>query len=416
MVEILLINFLFLLFPVLIYLIFFENKIHIKKRNSFNILFSAISMILCMTFPIRLEMGFIFDLRYIPFIIASLLGGYKIALPLYVILNLYRFYLEGDGVFLSFLYSTIVFIVVPFLHKFFIDYNSKKRLLTAGSITFLLFTIYQLHLSTFLKSISLQFLINAFIMVATYVIGIITIMALIEKIIENQKAREKLVDSDRLNIISELAASISHEIRNPLTVTNGFLQLLRDSKNITEKEQHYINFSLQELKRAEGIVSDFLSLAKPQAENMVNTDLKEEIDYVNNIMIPYAHIHQVDLQCSFTNTLTHYMDKNQIRQCLINLYKNGIEAMKKDGGTLSVLVSEQNGNIVIQIKDTGCGMSEEEIQQIGKPYYSTKKEGTGLGMMVAYSTIHKLNGNIEILSEKGKGTTFVITIPASHKY
>lgn len=395
------------------YLIFFENKNQIKKRKSIFIFLSAISMILCMTFPIRLEMGFIFDLRYIPFIIAILLGGYKIGFPLYVILNIYRLYIGGDGVFQSFLLSTITFIGVVFVHKFFINFDSKKRLVTAGIIILPQLIFYQWHLSTFLERITLEFWINAFTMIAIHVIGIIIIMALIEKIINNRKVREKLVDIDRLNIISELAACISHEIRNPLTVTNGFLQLLKNSKNITEEELHYVDFSLQELKRAEGIVSDFLSLSKPQAENMVHTNLKEEIDYVNNIMAPYAHIHQVDLQYNFTNTLTLSMDKNQIRQCLINLYKNGIEAMKKEGGTLSVSVSQQNNDIIIEIKDTGCGMSNEEIRQIGKPYYSTKKEGTGLGMMVVYSTINKLNGKIEVLSKKSKGTTFIVSIPAT---
>lgn len=366
-----------------------------------------------MTFPIRLEAGFIFDLRYIPLITTSLFGGYSAAFPLYVVLNFYRLYLDGNGVFLSFLMSTIVFIVVPFWHKYFIQFDSKKRILTTGLITFLTITLYQVHYSTFLEIIPKGFYVNASIMISIYVVGIIMITALIEKIIDNVKTREKLDDTDRLNIISELAASVSHEIRNPLTVTNGFLQLLRNSKNITQEENQYIDYSLQELKRAEGIVSDFLSLAKPQAENMVNTNLKEEIDYVNNIMIPYANIYNVELQCSFTNTLTKFMDKNQIRQCLINLYKNAIESMTGKGGTLSVDVTQQNNKIVIKIKDTGCGMSKEEIQRIWKPYYSTKKEGTGLGMMVVYSTINKLEGKIEVSSEKGNGTTFIITSPTA---
>lgn len=413
MVETLLINFLFLLLPVLMYLVFFDNKIYFNKKKSLITLLSALSMMLCMTFPIRLEFGLIFDLRYIPFIITSLFGGYSAVFPLYVVLNLYRLYIDGEGVFLSFLFSTLTFIVVPFFHKYFIQFESKKRILTAGLITFLIFTLYQVHYSTFFESINKQFYIDAFIMVSIYVISNIIIVVLIEKIIDNIRTREKLIYTDRLNIISELAASISHEIRNPLTVTNGFLQLLDKSKSITQEEKRYIDFSLQELKRAEGIVSDFLSLAKPQAENMVNSNLKEEIDYVNNIMIPYANLHHVELQCSFTNTLTLFMDKNQIRQCLINLYKNAIESMKENGGILSVVVTQQNDKIVVKIKDTGCGMSKEEIQRIGKPYYSTKKEGTGLGMVVVYSTINKLEGKIKVLSEKGKGTTFIITIPTS---
>jgi len=128
-------------------------------------------------------------------------------------------------------------------------------------------------------------------------------------------------------------------------------------------------------------------------------------------MTPYANMHHVAIQVNFNNSLYKTFDINQIQQCLINLYKNGIEAMKKDGGTLSIDVSEQKKKIFIQIRDTGTGMTSEEIVHLGKPYYSTKKEGTGLGMLMVYSTISKVKGKIEVESEVGQGTTFLITIP-----
>jgi two-component system sporulation sensor kinase B len=85
--------------------------------------------------------------------------------------------------------------------------------------------------------------------------------------------------------------------------------------------------------------------------------------------------------------------------------------MRESGGTLYIDVSEHKKGIVIKIKDTGVGMTKEEILRLGSPYYSTKKEGTGLGMLMVYSTIDKINGKIEVESEKGKGTNFLITIP-----
>jgi two-component system sporulation sensor kinase B len=144
---------------------------------------------------------------------------------------------------------------------------------------------------------------------------------------------------------------------------------------------------------------------------MVNSNLREETEYTKNILLPYAHMHKVDIQLTFLNTLTKKLDKNQIQQCLINIYKNGIEAMKEDGGILYIDVSEQKNNIMIKIKDTGIGMTDGEVSLLGKPYYSTKKQGTGLGMLMVYSTIHKLKGHIEVESEKGKGTTFTLIIP-----
>jgi two-component system sporulation sensor kinase B len=214
-----------------------------------------------------------------------------------------------------------------------------------------------------------------------------------------------------MHVMSELSASVSHEIRNPLTVTNGFLQLLKDSKTISPDEKIYIDYSLKELERAEKIVSDFLAYGKPQSENMVYSNLKEEVVYVKNILTSYAKMNQVEIDCHFTNTLETKYDKNQMQQCLINLFKNAIEAMKDMGGTLYIDVSEQEDNIVFLIRDEGIGMTNEEILQLGKPYYSTKKEGTGLGMLMVYGAISKLKGTIDVDSNKGQGTTFTITIP-----
>lgn len=94
-------------------------------------------MVLCMTFPIQLELGFIYDLRYIPFIIASLYGGYKAAFPLYLVLNIYRFIIGGEGIFLSFLFATAILILIPLLSKTFIRQDPRKRIILAATSSFL---------------------------------------------------------------------------------------------------------------------------------------------------------------------------------------------------------------------------------------------------------------------------------------
>ena len=241
--------------------------------------------------------------------------------------------------------------------------------------------------------------------------AVFILMALIEKIISNVKTREMYVQAERMKDISDFSASIAHEIRNPLTVTNGFLQLLNESKTITADEKIYIEFSLKELERAETIVSDFLTFSKPQSENMVFSDFAKDVKYVENIMQPYAKMNRVEILVRLTNTLKTKYDENQMQQCLINLVKNGIEAMEDKGGTLYVDVSEHKKNILIKIQDSGSGMTKEGISQLGKPYYSTKKEGTGLGMFMVYSTIRNVKGEIKVKSTVGKGTTFLIYIP-----
>ncbi|WP_413308949.1 LytS/YhcK type 5TM receptor domain-containing protein [Bacillus sp. 1P10SD] len=132
MFETLLLNFLFILLPVVIFLIFFENR-----SNSFNkiilIFLSTVTMVLCMTIPIKLNVGFNVDLRYIPVIIVALFGGYKKVFPLYIVLNIYRYYLGGDGILQSFLYSTGVIILLPAFSQRFKQLSSKRRISTADN-------------------------------------------------------------------------------------------------------------------------------------------------------------------------------------------------------------------------------------------------------------------------------------------
>ncbi|MFB5662611.1 ATP-binding protein [Alteribacillus sp. HJP-4] len=393
------------------FLLFFEHKVQIHNNKFLVIFLSSITMLLCMSFPIQLDIGFIFDLRYVPFVLAALFGGYKTALPLFIMLNAYRFLIGGDGAFLSLAFSTIIFFIVPLFHEKFVKLESRNRIFAASFATFSTMVFYLFTLSFFFPELNTEFWIITINALSIQVAATIIIMILIERILLNIKTREYFLHSERLNVISELSASVSHEIRNPLTVTKGFLQLLNESKTLSWEERSYIDFSLQELKRAENIVNDYLALAKPQSENMVYTDLKEETEYVKNIMMPYAHLHKVEVYQTFTNTLKRMCDKNQVQQCLLNLYKNAIEAMQENGGVLTVTIYNQKQSIIIKIKDTGIGMTKEELSRLGRPYYSTKEEGTGMGMIMVYSTVNKTGGRVDVESVKGKGTTFTIILP-----
>ncbi|WP_071393364.1 sensor histidine kinase [Bacillus tuaregi] len=412
MLESLLLNFLILLLPVLAYLIFFEDRFYqYVLRMPVVVLLAAISMVLSMSFPIHLESGFIFDLRLIPLIMVALYGGYKYAFILYLVLISYRcLIIGGDGSIQAFLYNTALFPFITLWSNKFRQLEPRSRICLAGVIAFFSILFYLITLAPQIP-LNQEFWLLVIHSLTTYFFMTIILMFLIEKIIANVKAREAFLHTERFHIISELSASVAHEIRNPLTVTNGFLQLLRESNEIPQKEKEYIHFSLQELNRAEQIVSDFLAFSKPQSENMVLSNFKEEVEYTKNILLPYAHMHHVEIQLSFKNSLLKKYDKNQIQQCLINLCKNGIEAMKEIGGTLMIAVSGRKNQIIIAIKDNGIGMTEDEISWLGKPYYSTKKHGTGLGMLMVYSTIHKMKGTIKVDSEKGKGTTFTLIIP-----
>lgn len=407
--QILLLNFLFLLIPFLGYFIFFDAS----SYRHFNLIFSifaTISVICCMLFPIQLQSGFIFDLRYIPFIIIALYWGFKSALIPYLAINIYQLWIGGESIIESFLFSTIILIVMSLCNHKFLSLDIKYRILFSGTASFLSMVFYLFTLS-FWAPFNHEFWVLSIYVIGTYLLVMLILVSMIERLIANIREQKLIMQSDRFQIISELSASVAHEIRNPLTATHGFLQLLSQSKSISLQEKNYVDYSLQELKRAEKIVGDFLTFSRPQYENMKDSDLKEETEYAKNILMPYAHMYNVDIQIHFHNSLHKYFDRSQMQQCFINIYKNGIEAMKERGGTLEIEVSEQKQNILIKIKDSGIGMTDEQISALGKPYYSTKKQGTGLGMVMVYNAIHKAGGTIEVESKIGKGTTFMITFP-----
>lgn len=407
--QILLLNFLFLLIPFLGYFIFFDAS----SYRHFNLIFSifaTISVICCMLFPIQLQSGFIFDLRYIPFIIIALYWGFKSALIPYLAINIYQLLIGGESIIESFLFSTIILIVMSLCNHKFLSLDIKYRILFSGTASFLSMVFYLFTLS-FWAPFNHEFWVLSIYVIGTYLLVMLILVSMIERLIANIREQKLIMQSDRFQIISELSASVAHEIRNPLTATHGFLQLLSQSKSISLQEKNYVDYSLQELKRAEKIVGDFLTFSRPQYENMKDSDLKEETEYAKNILMPYAHMYNVDIQIHFHNSLHKYFDRSQMQQCFINIYKNGIEAMKERGGTLEIEVFGQKQNILIKIKDSGIGMTDEQISALGKPYYSTKKQGTGLGMVMVYNAIHKAGGTIEVESKIGKGTTFMITFP-----
>jgi two-component system sporulation sensor kinase B len=263
---------------------------------------------------------------------------------------------------------------------------------------------------TFQKDIALFFALYSLVHLVTIIIAV----SLLEYIEENAALRAQLIQTEKLNVMSELAASVAHEIRNPMTVVRGFVQLLAAPQS-EEKRQLHINLIISELDRALNIISDFLTLAKPEAQKTERLNVTDQLKHVKDLLASYAAMNNVQM---VSETAAHDLyivaNRNQFSQCFINLMKNGIEAMP-DGGTLTVRTYlNQKGYVVIEIVDTGIGMDPVELSRLGTPFYSTKEKGTGIGMMVCYRHIEQMNGKIDVQSEKGKGTRFIVQIPAAY--
>lgn len=232
-----------------------------------------------------------------------------------------------------------------------------------------------------------------------------------------QEVSSEINKLEHLNTVSQLAASISHEVRNPLTVSRGFIQLLNTPGLADAKKSEYIKLCLSELDRAEAIISDYLTFAKPILDDVHLLDLYEELDYIEKVMVPFATIKNVEYVYRRNDAERLYFCGNakKFQQAIINLIKNGIEAME-GGGAIRIDASlEGNNKAVIRIADNGIGMDAEELHRLGKPFYTTKEQGTGLGTMVAFSIIESMQGEIEVESKAGEGTCFSIYLPVKNR-
>lgn len=199
-----------------------------------------------------------------------------------------------------------------------------------------------------------------------------------EDIFERTKLQQELQRAEKMNAIGQLAASVAHEIRNPMTVVKGFLQIFL-SKEMSEEDHMYLKLMIEELNRAETIINDYLSLAKPDVGKLVIIDGSEMTEQVMDLMSSYAMMSKnISMHTEIKDQVKIRGNKSELKQVLINILKNGIEAMG-DGGKLSMTLEKQGDFGVFVIKDTGIGMTAEELSRLGTAFYSLKERGTGMG-------------------------------------
>ena len=168
--------------------------------------------------------------------------------------------------------------------------------------------------------------------------------------------------------------------------------------------------AIEEIYRAEAIITDYLTFAKPSPEQVEKLNVKAEIERVIDVLRPFANMNSVEIRSSLI-PFHVFGERDKFQQCLLNIMKNSIEAMP-NGGTLDVYVSIGQDEVLIRITDTGIGMTKEQIERLGEPYFTTKgMKGTGLGMMVVYRIIESMGGSIEIISEVNKGTEISLSLP-----
>ncbi|MBM7578293.1 ATP-binding protein [Jeotgalibacillus terrae] len=235
-------------------------------------------------------------------------------------------------------------------------------------------------------------------------------LVVIRDISEEVNFIRKANEHDTLKVVGQLAAGIAHEIRNPMTSLKGFIQLLEP--NLREHQKMYFEVINSELKRVETIMTEFLMLAKPKKSVFSKINLKYVIQETIEIMKPQATLHDLEIMYETLDGECHvFGDANRLKQVFINLIKNAIEATPAKGN-IQVGMSRKASGIMVSVSDSGCGIPKGKLEKLKEPFFTTKENGTGLGLPVSLNIIAEHHGTVDVKSELNKGTIFDICLPA----
>jgi signal transduction histidine kinase len=232
---------------------------------------------------------------------------------------------------------------------------------------------------------------------------------------ERRRFEAKLHHAERLATLGEMIASVSHEIKNPLGIIRSTAEILNKRlKDQAPSSKHLAEIIVTETSRLDDIVREFLDFARPQVPNLSKISINDLLEKVMVFMQPEFANHRITLERDLDPDVELLdIDQNMLYRAFLNLFVNAVQAMP-DGGTLSVTsLSYSEGNkkkVVIRITDSGIGMSQEKLGLIFTPFYTDKNRGTGLGLAIAKNLIEEHSGTIEVESEPGKGSSFIITL------
>ncbi|MCF3942342.1 ATP-binding protein [Oceanobacillus alkalisoli] len=238
------------------------------------------------------------------------------------------------------------------------------------------------------------------------------VAGLLKDLTAYKEAKEMIVQAKRMSVVGQLTASIAHEIRNPLTSIKGFLQLLKAGVN--HKEEYY-RIMEDEIEKIESITSELLFMSKPSSNKKKKEHIGKLISDVVVLLQSQAKFKNVTIKYDESISGVIYCDPSQIKQVLINLVKNAIEAMEEPGD-ISISVDFMKEQTIINVVDEGIGIPQELMDQLGEAFFTTKENGTGLGLNITREIMEQHGGLLKFFRNESKGSTFQIIFPKTFNH
>jgi len=230
-------------------------------------------------------------------------------------------------------------------------------------------------------------------------------IAMVIDITEKKRLEQEMYRIDQLNLVGQMAAGLAHEIRNPMTTVRGYLQLLQSRKELLIYRSQF-DLMLDEIDRCNSIITEFLALSKTKLTATEMHSMNDIIAKLFPLIQADAFTKNMDILFEPGNIQPILLNPKEISQLILNLCRNGLEAMQV-GGRLTLKTFEDASDLILSVKDEGIGIPTEYITMIGKPFFSTKDSGTGLGLAVCYNIATRHNAKIDI-NTSSKGSSFVV--------
>lgn len=231
-----------------------------------------------------------------------------------------------------------------------------------------------------------------------------------EKIEEEQRLREKLIKKEKMQALGQLAAGIAHELRNPLTSIKAFVELIPDKFDNHKFREEVSRFVPAEINRLNKLLTNLLDYARPQVPHKENISVEDLLDSV----IPLFQVQwdKKGIRCirEIPSDLYVFADYGQMKQVLVNLFLNAMDAIGQNG-TIRISVKEKGSQVSLFIEDSGKGIPADKIDFIFDPFFTDKKDGTGLGLPLSLQYMKENDGDLQIRSQSGRGTVVTMILP-----
>ncbi len=236
------------------------------------------------------------------------------------------------------------------------------------------------------------------------------VLVVLENLTSLRAMEARVRHADRLAMLGRMAANIAHEIRNPIASLTGAIEALT-SKALPDGERgRLVQIVLRESDRLNEIIRNFLEYARPAPLSITSVDVAETLDDILLLLEHRALPPGLKIVRDFPSSLRWGIDAQQFRQAVWNLCLNALDAMP-DGGELRVSATVRDARLEVQVTDTGEGITPDEVSQLFEPFFSTKPDGSGLGLALVHRIVRDHDGDIDLHSEPGVGTTFTLSLP-----